>query len=312
MRRWVLGPFHLFWSMLRYQWLMKLASILIALTVWVLVFGSQTIEITKEIPFEAIMPEDQILVDPVPEKITFKLSGPKAFLRSIQNRMEEPIRATVKGAKAGVQTHRIFSDAIKLPLGVKVLTITPNAVQLRYEELKRKQIPVKVTFTGELPDGLKSSRIEVNPPVVKVKGPKSRMGDLEEVLTVPVDLSGLHETSVLPLAFDFKSLGVDVDGVLPELYVEVQGRGQAFRVRHVPVKVKPSGMAKVTDDEVTVIIRTEPGDNVKIEGDQITALVDVRDVPEGDYLKWIRVQLPEKVHLVRVIPPLTRVVVKKP
>jgi YbbR domain-containing protein len=300
------------WDLFRYQWLMKLASILIALTVWVLVFGSQTIEISKEIPFEVVLPEDQILIDPVPEKITFKLSGPKAFLRSIQNRMEEPIKAQVKNAKAGVQTHRLFSDAIKLPLGVKVLSITPNAVQLRFEELKRKPLSVGVVYSDDLPDGLKSSRIEVSPPVVKVKGPRSRMLDLETIPTVPVDLSTVHETTVLPLAFDFKSLGVEVDGMLPELYVEVQGKGQAFRVRHVPVKVKPSGKAKIADEEVTVIIRTETGENVKIDGDQISALVDVRDVPEGEYMKWIRVQLPEKVHLVRVIPPATRVVVKKP
>jgi YbbR domain-containing protein len=312
MRRLLAGPLYAVWSVFRYQWAMKLASIAIALTVWVLVFGSQTIEITKEIPFEVVLPDDQILVDPVPEKITFKLSGPKAFLRTIQNRMEEPIRAQLKGAKSGVQTHRIFSDAIKLPLGVKVLSITPNAVQLRFEELKRKSLGIRVSYAGELPDGLKSSRLEVNPPMVKVKGPKSRMGDIELIQTVPVDLSAIHETGIVPLAFDFKTLGVDLDGVLPELYIEIQGRGQAFRVRHVPVKVKPAGKAKVTDEEVTVIVRTDPADNVKVDGDQISALVDVRDVPEGEYLKWIRVQLPEKVHLVRTIPPLTRVVVKKP
>ena len=115
---------------------------------------------------------------------------------------------------------------------------------------------------------------------------------------------------MIPLAFDFKSMGIDPDSVLPELYVEMHGRGPAFRVKHVPVKVKSTGKASTDVEEVTVIVRTDPEDPIKVEGDDISAIIDVRDMPVGDYTKWIRVQLPEKVHLVRVIPSSTHVVVK--
>jgi hypothetical protein len=81
-------------------------------------------------------------------------------------------------------------------------------------------------------------------------------------------------------------------------------------VKHVPVHVRSTLNAKTDDDEVTVIVRTDPADNVKIDGDQVKAEIDMRDMPEGEFVKWVRVQLPEKVHLVRVIPPLTRVVIK--
>jgi hypothetical protein len=68
--------------------------------------------------------------------------------------------------------------------------------------------------------------------------------------------------------------------------------------------------AQSDDDEVTVIVRTDPGENIKVDGDQVKAEIDMRDMPEGEFVKWVRVSLPDKVHLVRVIPPLTRVVVK--
>jgi YbbR domain-containing protein len=146
--------------------------------------------------------------------------------------------------------------------------------------------------------------------MIRIKGPKNRVQMITALSTIPVDLTSLKETTVIPLSFDFKAMGIDPDSVLPEMNVEIQGRGPAFKVKHVPLKVKSTGKATLDDEEVTVIVRTDPGDSVKVDGDEIIAIVDVRDMPSGEYEKLIRVQLPEKVHLVKVIPSSTRVVVK--
>ncbi len=296
------------WGLVGYQFGLKVLSILIAITLWVVVFGSRTIEITKEIPFEVVMSDDQVLVDPVPEKIVIRMTGPKAFLRTVSTRLEEPIRANIKNLKTGVFTHRIYSDSIKLPLGVKVQSINPNVIQIRAEELKHKLVAVKLETMGTVPEGFKLLRAEVLPAQIRIRGPKNRISALTSLSTLPIDLSNLKETVIEPLAFDFKSLGIEPDSSLPELNIEIQGKGQGFRVKHVPLKMRATGKATADDDEVTVIVRTD--DATKVEGDSVKAEVDVRDMQAGEYLKWIRVQLPEKVHLVRVIPPLTRVTVK--
>jgi YbbR domain-containing protein len=300
------------WSLIRYQFALKMLSGLVAITLWVVVFGSRTIEISKEVPFEAVVGEDQILVDPVPEKITFRLAGPKAFLRSINNRIDDPIRANVKDLKAGSFTHRIFSDSIKLPLGVKVLSISPNVIQLRVEEMKRKSVAVSVETVGSLPDGLRTMRLELLPTTIRIKGPKNRVQMISSLSTVPIDLSALHETTVVPIAFDFKSMGIDPDSPLPELNIEVQGKGAVFKVKHIPLKVRSTGKAVTDDEEVTLIVRSESSEPVKVEAEEVSASIDVRDMPSGEYLRWIKVQLPERMHLVRVIPASTRVVVRGP
>ncbi|MBC7396980.1 MAG: hypothetical protein H7333_06010, partial [Bdellovibrionales bacterium] len=135
MRGVMVRPALAIWKFVRYQFGLKLLSVLIATTLWVVVFGSRTIEITKDVPFEVMTTDDQIIVDTVPEKIVFRLTGPKAFLRNITSRIEDPIRANVRDLQSGVFTHRIYSDAIKLPLGVKVQSINPNVIQIRVEEL---------------------------------------------------------------------------------------------------------------------------------------------------------------------------------
>jgi len=260
---------------------LKFLSVLIAISLWVVVFGTKTIEITKEIPFEVITGEDQTVEEMLPEKVTFRMSGPKAFLTSITNRVEEPIRVNLKEIKPGLFNYRVYSDAIKLPLGVKVQSIHPNVIPIRIEELKRKMVNIDLDLAGKEKLGERFARAEVLPPQVRIKGPKNRIASLNAVKTLPIDIGNLQHTTIIPLTFDLRAFGVDVDSVLPELNVEVQGRGQAFRVKHVPLKVSSNSKVKCDETEVTVI-------------------------------GWVKVQLPEHVHLLRVIPPFARVEVKNP
>ena len=291
---------------------LKVAAIFISLALWVVVFGTKTIEITKEVPFEIITGDDQRVEDLIPEKVFFKLSGPKAFLRSINNRVEDPIRVNLKDTKPGLLNYRIYSDSIKLPLGVKVLSIQPNVIPLRIEELKRKLVSIDLNMIGRDKLGERFVRAEILPPQIRIKGSKNRLASISSLRALPIDVSNLQHTTTFPLAFDFRLFGVELDSVLPEVNVEIQGKGQAFRVRHVPVKIASTAKARVKADEseVTVIVRTALGSNVKVEGDQIKAEIDVRDLPDGEYLRWVKIQLPENVNLVRVIPPFSRVEVK--
>ena len=289
---------------------LKFLAILIAVTLWAVVFGTKTIEITKEVPFEITTGDDQSVEEAVPEKIAFRLSGPKAFLRSITNRVEEPIRVNLKDLKPGLINYRIYSDSLKLPLGVKVQSIHPNVIPIRIEELKRKMVNIELELIGKERLGDRFVRSEILPPQIRIKGPKNRLASISSLKTLPVDISNLQHTAVFPLTFDFRAFGVELDSVLPELNVEIQGKGQAFRVKHVPLKLNSTAKAKCDESEITVIVRTGVGENIKVEGEQVKAEIDARDLPEGEYLRWIKVQLPDHVHLVRVIPPFARVEVK--
>jgi YbbR domain-containing protein len=289
---------------------LKFLAILIAITLWAVVFGTKTIEITKDVPFEVSTNEDQGIEDVLPEKITFRLAGPKAFLTSITNRIEEPIRVNLKEMKPGLINYRIYSDAIKLPLGVKVQSINPTVIPIRIEEQKRKMVNIDLQLMGKERLGDRFVRADILPPQVRIKGPRNRLAAISSMRTFPIDISGLQHTTTFPLTFDFRAFGVELDSVLPELNVEVQGRGQAFRVKHVPLKVNATGKARCEESEVTVIVRTGVGENIKVDGEQVKAEIDARDLPEGEYLRWVKVQLPERVHLVRVIPPFAKIEVK--
>jgi len=289
---------------------LKFLAVLISITLWAVVFGTKTIEITKEVPLEISVGDDQSIEEVIPEKISFRLSGPKAFLRTITNRVEEPIHVNLKELKAGLINYRIYSDSIKLPLGVKVQSIHPNVIPIHIEELKRKMVNIELELSGKEKLGDRFVHSEILPPQIRIKGPKNRLASITSLRSSPVEIGNLQHTTIFPLTFDFRAFGVELDSVLPELNVEIQGKGQAFRVKHVPLHLNSTAKAKCDETEVMVIVRTGVGENIKVEGDQVKAEIDTRDLPEGEYLRWVKVQLPEHVHLVRVIPPFARVEVK--
>src|SRR5689334_22531141 len=102
------------WTALTSNLATKLISLAIAIVLWIVVLGSRNVEVTKEIPLEVITPADIVPSNDIPDRIAFRLSGPKAFLRAVLDRREEPIRVNLSGAKPGLVTYRFFSDNIRV------------------------------------------------------------------------------------------------------------------------------------------------------------------------------------------------------
>ena len=66
----------------------KLVSLFIGVLLWIVVLGSQSFEVTKEVPLEVIPPRDLAVAVELPDRIGFRLAGPKAFVRAVLDRRE--------------------------------------------------------------------------------------------------------------------------------------------------------------------------------------------------------------------------------
>ena len=193
----------------------KLISVVIAIVLWFVVLGSRNVEATKDIPLEVVTPSELVVSNDLPDKISFRLSGPKAFLRSVLDRREEPVRVNLAGAKAGLVTYRFFSDNIRVPIGVKVLSINPTAILIKLETVKHKEVPVRAELAGTPPDGYKIKQVKLRPETVKIKGAESRVDSIAELKTTPIDVSEMRQPTEKEAAFDLAHYGVQVESRLP-------------------------------------------------------------------------------------------------
>ncbi|MFZ9595863.1 MAG: YbbR-like domain-containing protein [Bdellovibrionia bacterium] len=280
----------------------KIISVAIAMVLWGVVLGSRNVEVTKEIPLEILTSPDIVASNEIPDKIAFRLSGPKAFLRSILDRREEPIRVNLVGNKPTLVTYRFFSDNIRLPIGVKVLSINPISILVKLESLKRREIPVRVELQGNPPEGYRLVKVQVKPELVRIKGPESKVDGLSQIPTLPIDLSELKSSVEKDVALDLSRFGVQLDGELPRVQVEVAPQSATFRIKHVDIRVLSLYRSRIEEKSVSVFVKASSTDLTQIDRKEIYAVVDLSHRPKGKYVEPLKVVLPSSIELVKVVP----------
>jgi len=280
----------------------KLVSLVVAIVLWVVVLGSRNVEVSKEVPLEVLTPPELVVANEMPERLTFRLSGPKAFLRSVLDRREEPIRVNLIGNKPGLVTYRFFSDHIRLPIGVRVLSVNPSSVLIKLEAVKKREVPVRVVTSGALQPGLTIKGIHAFPETVTIKGAESKVESLTEIESVPVNLGELSSSVEQELPLDLTRAGVQLEGSLPRVRIDVAGQGANFRIRNIEVRVQSSLRSKVEPAVVSALVHASPSDLKKLNPAKVYALVKAEGLERGKHSVTPSLVLPEGVTVVRVLP----------
>ena len=287
---------------------LKTLSLIIAVVLWFVVLGSRNVEVTKEVPVEIITPADLVVANEVPDKVAFRISGPKAFLRNILNRKEDPIRVNLSSAKAGLVTYRFFSDNIQIPIGVKVLTINPTAIIVKLEYVKRKEVPIKLVTRGEAPSGYRITRLELNRSTVKIRGAETRIDQISEAPTTSLDLGSIRESGEREIAIDLAKMpGLMLDSEAPKLQFQVEQSTANFKIRNADVKVLTGRKYAVQPPEVTIYVRCSPEELKALVRSKVFAVADLKNKGPGTYEPNISVQLPSNIKLIKVLPSKVKV-----
>lgn len=287
---------------------LKALSLLIAIVLWFAVLGSRNVEVSKEVPIELLTPPDLVVSNEVPDRVAFRMSGPKAFLRNVLNRKEEPIRINFTASKPGLMTYRLFQDNIQVPIGVKVLSVNPAAVVVKLEPVKFKEVPVTLVTKGQPSPGYNLARIELVRSSVRLKGAEAKIDMIDSVSTQAVDLGEVFESGDRDVAVDLANLsGVFVEGEPPRVHYEVVQTVANFKIRNADVKVLTSRKYKVEPKEVTIYVRCSPEELKQVNRQKVYGIVDLRNKTPGNYELQVSVQLPSHIKLLKVVPPKVKV-----
>lgn len=291
-----------FFSILFYNFTAKVFSVLIAIVLWVVVLGSRSIEGEKAVPLQLKLPPDLVLAQEVPAYVNFRLSGPKAVLRGLLDRAEDPIVVDLTREKGGDVTFRFFSDNIRVPIGVRVLSVSPSLLTVRLEPHRTKEVPVRVEYRGSLPEGFRIVRTDVKPATYKVKGPQTRVQALREVVTLPVDLSGLRQSFIEKVPLEAARDGIQIEGDAPLVSLTIEPVSANFRIKNVPIRFTTEHKVRLSDRTVTVFVRAGPESIKSLDQTRVFAALDLKGKAPGTYELPIQVTLPKDVSLFRLVP----------
>jgi YbbR domain-containing protein len=102
----------------------------------------------------------------------------------------ERLSKTVDLTGLGLGSHvfQVAPEDLRLPPGVKVLRISPDAFTLTLARRVMREVPIRPVFRGQPAPGLEVEEVRFKPERIVVTGSQEDMASLDWVWTTPIEL----------------------------------------------------------------------------------------------------------------------------
>lgn len=179
---------------------LKLISLALAVVLWFVVSGPRREPVrerlfTVPLSLVSIPPRLAITTD-IPGSVAVRVRGRNADLRNLSTQnLEVPVDLGWM-QKPGEAEITLRPQAINIPPELEVVSIVPNKVRFRVEEVKQRTVPVRPFLVGDPPAGYVIGEASTDPAVVLVSGPAQQVMKLSEVTTERIIMTGRTGTFV--------------------------------------------------------------------------------------------------------------------
>lgn len=178
------------------NWTLKVSAFGLALLLWVAVrVEVPTVQDISGIPVRVDLadPRWAVLEDPIPATVTIRFAGSSRDL--IRIAMERPaITIPLDGVNSADTVVVLNASWISNQgrQGVEIEDIQPSNVRVVLEPIERRSFAPSLRFEGSLADTLALATAPVvEPAEIRVSGPRSRIGLIDSVPVLPIDLSAV-------------------------------------------------------------------------------------------------------------------------
>lgn len=224
-----------------------LLACIMAIAVWVsAVTAADPDEVRvfpRTIPLEVLGQDPRlVIVGSLPERVNVTLRAPRSTWEQLTS-TDGQVRAflDLSGLEAGEHNLEVKLQVITQP--VRVISMTPQTLDVNLELLATKVLPIQLSIRGEPAVGYEAGSVHISPPEVTISGSQSRV---EQVIDVRSDLSiagvrqDVQNTLTLRL-LDATGLSVNGLTVRPEsaqVFIPITQQGG---YRDIAVKVNVRG-----------------------------------------------------------------------
>jgi YbbR domain-containing protein len=193
------------------NWPIKLASLILAVTLWIYVTSKGKTELSLTAPLEfRNIPRDMAVVGDVPGKIEVRLQGQERALRDIATSKKVVCAVDLSRGREGANLVRISPDDIRKPSGVLVTHLAPFEIIVKLEHLVRKTFRLKPILHGKPAAGYRVAGVSARPSKITLEGPEGVIRTFSALRTMPIDITGMKENATVEPRIDFQGKPVKV------------------------------------------------------------------------------------------------------
>lgn len=193
------------------NWPIKLASLLLAVSLWFYVTSKGKTEMSITVPLELRnIPQGLAVVGDVPGAVEARFQGQERALRDIAAGKKVVGAVDLSPGKEGENIIRISPDDIRKPSGVTVTHLSPYEITVKLDRIVRKTIRLKPVLRGTPAAGYRLGNVSVSPPRITLEGPMGSVGALTSLQTMPIDIAGMKETATVEPRIDYRGKPVKI------------------------------------------------------------------------------------------------------
>ena len=181
---------------------LKIASVLLAIVLWIFVTSRGQSEISIEVPLEfKNIPQGLEIVSYSVKTVSLNIRGQERLIKNIKPSDIRPY-VDLSRARKGESIHYINKEDIKVPPSITVTNVNPTSIKVIAEEAISKNVKVIPVITGEPSRGYYVKSVEVIPQYIKINGIRSEVLKIGTVKTEPYDITGMSESFTQDLKID--------------------------------------------------------------------------------------------------------------
>lgn len=169
---------------------LKILAALLTATVFLLVGSDEPREISARVGVTYVLPEGKVLVSERVEEITVTLKGPWRRIKRFDARQLGQVTLDVRQIRGGEVA--IDVDQIRVPDGLEITSVTPQAVLVAFENRIEREVEVAPVLSGrpELGYAVVAGAVRVDPRRVTVRGPEGVVAAMSQVRTQDIPIDG--------------------------------------------------------------------------------------------------------------------------
>lgn len=175
---------------------LKAISLAFAIGLFAFLYGEQD-EQLRTIPVSIVMRppaenSNRELMSQIPASVHVTLRGPA---RAIDRLIQTGVPPIELDLRSGQKEQIVFDQSMfQIPAATTVTVIDPPSIDLEWEDVISRPIPVQASITGQPAQGYTVKGVpEVDPPEITLRGPRSVVEVIQFARLAPFDVSGLSE-----------------------------------------------------------------------------------------------------------------------
>jgi YbbR domain-containing protein len=181
---------------------LKLFALAGAFLLWFAIAREPVDEIAHTVSIEFThVPADLAITSENVPSVQIWIRGPQRLVRQVN---ASDLHPTVDVADVrigyGERTFELASGAIHAPRGVEIVQVIPSQIHLSFDRRMTREVAVHPRVSGAPEEGFEIAQVIADPPGANIIGPQKLAERVDEILTDPVDATGLTGTATFTVS----------------------------------------------------------------------------------------------------------------